>query len=422
MTQPSSQLDPDAHQSMRPLRSIFIATGITALLLFPVSILHSRPQIIPVVNLDFLGGQFFFEGENTSFSGNGSWNVTPGIKLSDKYSILPTVKGKYQRIREVKELIGGGFLTRENFENTGSLKGIIKLNDAWKMKLKGSYRSQLLVESDDEELGKGLFDNNKLSFGLEAERTGTFLRSLRFSVDPYAVRFVNYNSLSSESQFGSEIDSGGSTLDFNAYDTMISAEIRPMQKTLLNVAGLASYRLFTDQNRVTSSGLFTDEKRKDIYVYGAVGVSQVLPKWDFARLQSMVGIDATYALLDSDQDNFDASRTQYNPGFYDYLEYSIAPKVVSRLFGKFDSAIVYNYTRRDYNHRPIQDSEGNYLKDKININTHTVSVSLKYPLAYGLSVVTQGAYRKATSNMRFERTYRYNYNAQHYFAGLSWQY
>ena len=389
---------------------------------FSPNLLFSETQFVPVARLDLLGGQFFFEGEHTSFSGNGDWSVTPGLKFSDRFSLLPTVMGKYRRVREVQELIGGGFLTRETLENTAILKGMYALNGRWKVKAKGSFKDQLLVESADEKLGKGLFDNDKLGFGLEMERTGSVLRSLRFSADPYAVRFPRYASLASGSEFGTEIDSGENTLDFNAYDGNASAEIVLFNKTQIAASLLGSYRPFIEQRRVTSSGEYTGLKRKDVFGQASLGFTQILPALSALKLQSLVGLDFNYSALDSDQHNYDASRTRFNPDYYDYLEYHIAPKLAGRLFGKLDWAAVYDYGKRSYNHRNAQADDGGYLSSKIELDTHTFSYSFKYPVSWGFSVIAQGVYRRSKSNMAYEKTYRYNYVAQHYFAGLSWEY
>ncbi len=379
-------------------------------------------EVEPVIKVDALGGQFYFEGENTSFSGNADWLAAPGIKFSDRFSIIPTVTGKYRRVREVQELIGGGFLTRETLENQGAVKGLYSLNDKWKAKLKGTFRNQLLVESESEKLSKGLYDNNKLGFGLELERKGSIMKSLRLSFDPYAVRFIHYSSLSSGSDFGTEIDAGANTLDFNAYDGTAGADWAVSEKTFLSASALGSFRPYPDQKRVTSSGEYLTEKRSDWYGQAGAGLTQVLPKIPWARLQGLVGLDASYVILDSNQDNYDASHTRFNPGYYDYLEYHLAPKLAGRIFSKLDWGLVYDYGVRNYNHRSLQNSDGTYGTDKIELITHSLSYTLKYPLIQNFALIAQGVWRQSKSNMAYEKTYRYNYTAQHYFVGLSWEY
>ena len=384
--------------------------------------LYAKIEWVPVVRLQGLGGQFFFEGEQTSFSGNADWVLAPGIKFSDRWSLIPTVSGKYQRVREVQELIGGGFLTRETFENTALLKGIYQLNESWKIKLKGSYKNQLLVESADEKLGKGLFDNNKLSVGTELERTGSIFRSIRLSFDPYGVRFPRYQTLVSGSSFGSEVNSGVNTLDFNAYDITYSMECLLSSKILLALSALGSYRPYTDQTLVTTSGEYENNKRLDFFAQLNTNIAYKLPDIPWLPIQNVLGLDTSYAFLDSNQHNYDASRTQFNTQYYDYSEFHLAPKWIGRLFEKLDFVIAYDYGKRIYTERLIQNSDGAYQTSKIYLNIHSITYTFKYPWKYGLSLLASGTYRRSLSNMAYERTYRYNYYAQHYFIGFSWEY
>ncbi len=378
----------------------------------------------PVAKLDFVGGQVFFEGQSTSFTGNGNWLLVPGLKFTDKFSLIPTVSGKYRRIREVQELVGGGFLTRENFENTASVKGIYKWNDTWKTKVKSSFKTQLVVESDDEKLGKGLYDNHKLSFGLELERTGVLFKSLRLSFDPYGVRFFRYKTLSSGTSLGAEIKSGENTLDFNAYDTSLSAVLSLLGRFVLTGSTLFSYRPYTDQFTVTSSGQYTDDKRKDYYSLTSLGLQSHLPTFDnnVIEIESVAGLDLSYTIQKSNQHNYDAAKTKFNQKYYDYDEYSITPQLTAKFMNKLELVLSYGFTNRKYSDRVVQDTDGNYRSSLLYQNFHTVSYALKYPILYGLSVTAQGAYRKTTSNMEYEKTYRYNYHSQHYFLGLSWEY
>ncbi len=375
----------------------------------------------PVARLTLLGGQFFFEDEHTSFSGNGDWLLAPAVKFNDRWSLIPTVNGKYRRVREVQELVGGGFLTRETLENSAIVKGLYALTPRWKLKAKTSYKNQLLVESEDEKLGKGLYDNNKYGAGLEAERTGKLFRSIRFSLDPYGLRYIRYASLASGTEFGSEINSGANTLDFNAYDATMAADIQLGKRSLLQLNHLTSYRLFLEQKKVTTSGLYTADDRNDVFNQTNLGLSHVLPDWFGEKFQIMAGLDASYAFLTSNQNNYDAARTKFNENYYGYSEYHAGPRFAARFFD-LELGVSYDYGRRLYADRPIQDASGSYLSDKIRIDTHSINYSFRYPIIYGFSAIAQGVYRRSNSNIAYERTYRYNYVAQHYFLGLSWEY
>ncbi|OGS35616.1 MAG: hypothetical protein A2506_03495 [Elusimicrobia bacterium RIFOXYD12_FULL_66_9] len=85
------------------------------------------------------------------------------------------------------------------------------------------------------------------------------------------------------------------------------------------------------------------------------------------------------------------------------------------------ASLSYDYTRRSYDHRPAQDEAGLYTARAIRMDTHTLAVALSYPLPKGFTLKTQGSYRRSTSNMLYEGTYRYNYYTAYYFAGVGWE-
>lgn len=382
-------------------------------------------KISPVVKIDLLGGQLFFEGKNTSFTGNGNWLLSAGLKYSDTLSIVPVVQGKYRRMREVQELIGGGFLTKQTLDNSVAVRAVYNLNSDWNAKLKGNFKNQMLVESKEEDLGKGLFDNNKIGFGIELEKTGRgLLRSMRFSFDPYGIRFLRYKTLSSGTKFGKEIKSGENILDYNAYDTSIGADVIMLRRVKVSGSQLISYRAYMEQNIVTSSGKYEEKTRKDLFSLTSLGASYYLKPFKFKNIdiQTVPGLDFSYGFQDSNQHNYDASRLKFNKDYYDYSEYTITPKVNAKFWRKLDLSFSYGYTKRNYGNRVIQAKDGTYKKETLHQNNHTINYSLSYPIMYGISAQVQGIYRKTTSNMEYEKTYLYTYDSQHYYLGFTWQY
>lgn len=380
---------------------------------------------VPVAKLDLLGGQFFFEDQNTSFSGNADWLLSPGVRLSDRDLLVPTFSGQYRRTREVRELLGGGFLTQEQLDNMAAVKWVHAFDQSWAVKPNVSFKNELITESRDETLGKGLFDYNKLGFGVELERRGERLKSLRQSLNVYGVRFTHYRSLASEQQalLGVEINAGSRVLDFNGYDYTVSGDYLVGDKTLLSGAWLTSYRPFLDQRIVALNGAFTQEMRRDLYFYWSLGAQRKLPDLTLrgrSVAELIGGLGLSYTRLFSNQNDYEAARTRFNPTYYNYGEFAATPSFAMKFAGGHIASLSYEYTRRDYSKRPVRDSKGNYVPGLIRMEGSTVSIGLTYVLTRNLSFKTQGAYRVATSNMKFERAYRYNYTSSHYFVGLAY--
>lgn len=367
-----------------------------------------------------MGGQFFFQGENTSFNGNADWSVSPGLKLSERDLLIPIVSGQYRRTREVQELIGGGFLTQETLDNTLGLRWVHLINADWNAKTTVSYKNEMLTESVTEKLGAGIFDYHKVAASAEFERVGTgAVRSVRQSVNAYVIRFYHYRALSADTaDLGSEINAGDRVLDFNAYEYSAAIDVVPDDRTLLTFSILGSLRPYRDQKIVTVSGTYLANNRFDAFVSGTASIRRTLPDW--GTLESSLGLNAAYSRLESNQHNYDAQNTRFNPGFYDYGDLSAGPFIAARWRKRLTATASYDYSKRAYDHRPMQTESGTYGTDAIRLHTHSVNVSASCALGWGFALVAQGTYRRSTSNMLFESSYRYNYWTANYYAGVSW--
>ncbi|MCR4296111.1 MAG: hypothetical protein NUW21_11305 [Elusimicrobia bacterium] len=380
----------------------------------------SAVEVIPSAKVALMGGQFFFQGQSTSFNGNADWSFAPGLKLSERDLLIPIVSGQYRRTREVQELIGGGFLTQETLDNTAGLRWVRLLSPAWNVKSTLSYKNELLTESASEKLGAGLFDYHKAAVSVELERAGDGpVRSVRQSLGAYAIRFYHYRALSAETaDLGAEVNAGDRVLDFTAYEYSAAVDVVPAEGTLLAFSVMASLRPYRDQKVVTVAGTYLDRNRFDAYVAGAASARKSLPAW--GALESSLGVNAAYSRLESDQHNYDAQNTRFNPGYYDYGEIVAGPFLAARWRKTLTVTAGYDYSRRAYDHRPMQDAAGTYGDKAIRLDTHTVNLGASCALGRGFSLIGQGTYRRSTSNMLYESSYRYNYWTANYYAGISW--
>ncbi len=397
--------------------------SLTLALLSSVSMSVSADvQWAPFLNAEIYGGYSKFAGDNVS-GPNGSLLFVPGVRLGEKTSLLPTISYAYQKTRDVKELAGGGFLTQQSQDMSGSLKGIYAVTSKWRAKAYASYRQELLKETSDEKWGSGLFDNDKMAGGIEAERVGERLRSVRFGADYYQTKFKNFESLSS-SQFGAEINSGKDVLDFNAIDATAGMDLSMGPKALLSGYLLESNRNFPDQKIVKLDGTYSNDLRKDMYLYASLGYRRQLPTMAMFNMgiESLAGVDATYLWQDSNQNNYDASQTKFNRNYYDYSQVGLGPMMNFRFKEKLTLGLSYLYEMRSYADRPSQNADGTYKSKTISTNTSTFRVSTGYPIVKGLSAQVQFALQHATSNMDYETVYRYNYSSSSIFGGLSYQF
>ncbi|HRY28697.1 MAG TPA: hypothetical protein P5079_01520 [Elusimicrobiota bacterium] len=376
---------------------------------------------VPYLNLEsYLGRSNFADSDVNGF--NGNLVFVPGMRFGEKLSVLPTAMLGYRKSRDVQELAGGGFLTQEQQTRGLSVKGIYVLTPGWKGKLYTSYRQELVKETKDEKWGDGLFDYDKTAVGVEVEREGDFWKSVRLGADYYTTAFPNFQSLATK-QYGAEINAGEDVLDFSAMDFSVGADAAVTRKSMLSGYLLGSRRDFSDQKIVKRDGTFSADTRKDMFTYVSLAYRYQLPTVALFHVgvESLAGLDASYALLNSDQHNYDAGRTKFNENYYDYAELGIGPRVNLRFKEKLSVGLSYLFSTRDYADRPVQRVDGTYTADTISSDVTTFRASLGYPLLKGLSLQAQGAWQNADSNMDYETVYRYNYSSSHYFLGISYQ-
>jgi hypothetical protein len=262
--------------------------------------------------------------------------------------------------------------------------------------------------------------------GLEMERTAGMWNN-RFGVDYYTMHYPNYQSLVSQSQFETSLDTttyselsqqaGTDVLDYTAVATFLEVSHKFSPK----VVGLAHYdfsmKSFNDQNTVSRTGEFTATKRSDMIHYLTLGLTVATPRVS-------LGLSNTVQMYDSNQNSWDAANGEFTPNYYDFLEEGFAPSI-SFYLGKLEMpsrlSFFWELSYRLYNERLAQYADGTPKTDKVYQVANTMGASFTYPLAKSLSIKCAANYRDASSNMRYEKNYKYNYYTVNYFCGLNWE-
>jgi hypothetical protein len=52
----------------------------------------------------------------------------------------------------------------------------------------------------------------------------------------------------------------------------------------------------------------------------------------------------------------------------------------------------------------------------------TSALTVMYPMPHSLALNFSTSYRAVSSNMKFEKNYKYNYYTLNYFCGMAWHY
>ena len=171
-----------------------------AFVLVSLAVLPARAiEMSPIYGLQVLGGQNFYSGQRNSLSGNASAVVAPAMKVDDNWSVLPALESNYQGTEQVLDVVGAGTLFQSQWDNRAAIKGVYKPTDSlWRFKPSASFKYELLQQTKDEQLGKGLYDYESADAGFDAEYVYQEPFALRAGIDYYQNHFPNYTSLESQ--------------------------------------------------------------------------------------------------------------------------------------------------------------------------------------------------------------------------------
>lgn len=411
--------------------------GISSLLLIWSAAMNCHSlEITPVANATLMGGQYFFRGDKASLSGNATALVAPVLRTSDRWAYLPIYSANYQGTKGVGDSVGAGTVFQQSMDHRVSFSGLYTPDGSdWKLKPGVSYKRQFLKETRDETWGKGLFDYEKIGAGFEAEKTYRDPFSYRLGIDLYRIRFPNYQSLESEAgtdpqgnPLGRE-RAGANVLD--SYNLMVSASGTrpfPFEDPVVSLQGGYSglVQLYPDQRLVDERGQLGSATRRDFQnsLWGSVGYPRpVRLGGNTFRLDSRFSLGYTYN--DSNQNTFDAARTRFVGNAYGYHQWSAGPGF-NLAWGSAKrpawASLGFRFEQTLYTGRLAQDSEGLYTASHQRQDRYLVTMGYAYPITQGFYLKAQSNVLWQRSNQTYEKTYAYNYRAQNFLLGFTYEY
>lgn len=392
-----------------------------------ISTANAEIKVTPVANVDVSGGQYWVAGASPDkLSANLDVFFSPVINFSPRTALLPIYTGLYSGTKDIRELVGGGTLTRELQDHSLALKLVHKLNDSWKLKTRVGYKIEYLKETVDETWGKGVFDYKKTILGIEAERSWETWNG-RAGIDSYIMAYPNYQSLVSQSAFQTSVDTttykeistqaGKDILDYSTISLFVEGTHKFSGNVFMTLHNDISIKSFKDQKVINNTGEFSSALRSDMVDYFTVGFKLLSPK-------VTLGITDGIQYYKSNQNSYDAGNSKYMPDYYNYFQNSVMPNITFKL-GENERPVAltlfWDITYRQYAERLAQSSDGTYKGDKIAQTTNTFGMAYTHPIARNLAAKFSSNYRDVTSNMKYEKNYLYNYYTFNYFAGINWQ-
>ena len=382
----------------------------------------------PIAGVQALGGAHFFRGDKGALSGNADAVLAAAIKYDERWSFLPSVRSAYEGTRRVTDTLGTATPAQERMEHKVAFRAVwADPMSRWRLKPGISYKLGFLKETADESWGGGLFDERLWTLGAEAEFLTREPHSVRASLDWFDASYPNYTSLESQAalQFGGRpvarelvgdkvLDRSGARLGL-AFDMPVGERVR------LD-AGLSTvWSRYGSQKVVNDAGQFDADSRADFLT--ALSLAARMPhEWN-ADLRALGSLTFGVGVLSSNQNGYDASRGAFLAKFYDCREVTVTP-AVKLLVGPERAPVAVDlaigWRRRSYTGRRAQDATGAYAGGPLSTTEWTVASTLTYPIVKRFSLVFTLERASASSNQRFERYYRYAYEATSMLAGFRW--
>ena len=389
----------------------------------------SAYETVPYYKASLAGGQHFFETSAGSLSGNASLTAAASMKFSPIFTLIPMYSGRYQGSKQVADLAGGGTLFQALMDHKASIKGVYSAGPGLTIKPELAFKREYLKETRDEAWGDGLFDYTRPGASIEAEYLYSDPFTLRAGYDLYNLRFHNYTSL--ESQIGAADGSlarelaGDHVLNSLNGNFYAAANGKMPWDSIGDLTVSYTGRTYGKQRVVDEAGQLAAKTRKDSVA--AAGFGWRFPgKLSGGRLL-VPGLSLSYAANRSNQNNYDTQNTKFIKNYYGYARAGAglfvslrAPLEGGKRF--WETRLGADWTRTDYDKRLVQDATGLYKTGKVYISAITSSADLSYGIAKNFKLNASMQYGRQSSNMKYEKLYRYTFSMFSYLLGFSYEY
>ncbi|OGS42257.1 MAG: hypothetical protein A2506_07725 [Elusimicrobia bacterium RIFOXYD12_FULL_66_9] len=383
---------------------------------------------VPVGGLSVLGGVHSYAGESGSLSGNASASFSPAMRLSPRWSVLPSAHAEYEGTRRVDDVLGTMTPAAERLGGRLGIRAVwANPSSRWRLKPTVSYGRELSKETKDESWGKGLYDQIRWAVGGEVELLTREPHSLRMAVDWFESVYPNYTTLESQAalQFAGQPLArelvGDRVLDRRGWQFRLIGDA-PLGSRAVGEASLTGvWSRFAAQRLIDEGGQFQDRAREDFLTRASFAL-RMPHEWN-ADLRARAGVEVAVTANTSNQNGYDATRGRFLPGFYDFVEWRLEPSVIFVIGPPrrpVSAALKLGRRQRHYTSRPAQNETGAYGSGSLTTTEWSFGTSLDYPMAKRLSLLFSLERTSASSNQGYQRYYRYAYEATTALAGFRW--
>lgn len=357
-------------------------------------------QWAPGMRLDVAGGPQTLVGGRSSPVGGADWLASPAVRIGGGGLLIPAFSGSYRGRQEGDAYWAGLFRPRESLSQTVLIKSIQRLPGEWSARPVLSYRAEWIAEQS-EALGSGRLDSGRLGGGLEIERRGQRLKSLRQAVGVSRTQFQRLE-----------------ILDHDSLDAALLAEVPLGESASATGSARGALRSYRRQRVVGPGGLLSGSDRRDVHAALSAAVSRSIGLQAGAAVLRTAGFTLGAAWLDSNQSAYDGAAGRFLPDYFDYAEISGGPSV-SASWGRTALSAGYALRRRTYS-RPARSANGAWLEPPARWLTQTMDLSARAPLQAQVEIVVRAMLVVSGSNVTYVGPFRYNYRGFELSVGLGY--
>ena len=358
-----------------------------------------------------------------------STNYAPVVTLSPENYFIPLYSGLYRKQRQIINEEEGGRLYTTAMNHNFSFMHKHIFSDLLTQRLSAYVSLNYNKETSDESFGNGLYDyrdyGTSLDYQYKLKQTETETATLLFGGKYYFREYPNFKTLISlSSRTAPEEDEKNQ----NVWGPTVRYAHQFAKGLIFSLSYDFLFKDFTDKYTIDSDGILEDKKRQDEVHYFRLNSNYRLGK------RFILGLDGEIELNNSNQNYYDSMETAplpltddvFVPHYFNYNRYEIKPSLTF-LYPLTEKKnillkVAYAYTLRNYANRNIKDSGGTYKSETQEDKIHTGILSINYPITAKFSFLINADYNHSTSNMEYEKYYRYDYDVYHILSGLSYKF
>jgi len=389
------------------------------------------PPYVMLLQAESLFGYYNLAGEDQSdFSALHDWLASMSWRLNETDRLIAAYNGSFQKTRMFVSQEEGSRESNKLMTNNFTLAWLKALDERTKIRPTFFYDVIFVKETNDENLGSGLYDYEDLGGGLEytleLEPAEFGSRSVYTGFNMFKRQYPHYSSLLSA--FDPNNDLEVNEKDFRGYkiDGGTKAQITEGLSGQIDLTAL--WKDFTDKRTIDQNGVRQEQNRDDFY-YEVSGTLKY-------ALTDRIWLDFSANLSQnlSDLDFYDTRNTasladdRFVDDYYDYYSYAFSP-AVSIVLDKNEktkkSTLLktgYSFEVDYYPGRNALDEFNEYKNEEQRDKLSTVFTRLEVPISKQITWVSFAKYEKQTSNQKYEENYTYNYELWSVLSGIKFEY